>query len=416
MVDGGVMAKNAEKMKAAGVFLAFTMLGAITFSFFSPIVKSNAADSAETKVSAVVNPVASVTLDTENLALTYDIPTPEGVFDSGTVTATVSTNSTGGYELYFSSIDNDTDMENTDSSITDVIASDFSGSVTSSTMGANKWGYSTDGTDYLKIPALSNQVTLRNLDHFPSTAEKTNVVHIGAKVNSTLKAGTYAKSVIFSVIAHEPPVTLTMQTFDKSTLTNVGDSIELEDERDGNTYTVKKLADGNVWMTENLRIANKTITSSDSNVSSDFTIPASSVSGFNAYDTNNAYVDSTYGGYYTFYTATAGTGGSSLTSGNASSDICPKGWRLPTGGSSGEFQTLYNNYNSSALMQGIPNLSLSGYVINGSVSNQGSGGYYWSSTVDNANIAYNLYLGSSNVNPASYYGKYYGYSVRCVAQ
>ena len=207
-----------------------------------------------------------------------------------------------------------------------------------------------------------------------------------------------------------------MQTFDKSTLTNVGDSIELEDERDGNTYTVKKLADGNVWMTENLRIANKTITSSDSNVSSDFTIPASSVSGFNAYDTNNAYVDSTYGGYYTFYTATAGTGGSSLTSGNASSDICPKGWRLPTGGSSGEFQTLYNNYNSSALMQGIPNLSLSGYVINGSVSNQGSGGYYWSSTVDNANIAYNLYLGSSNVNPANNNNKNNGNSVRCVAQ
>lgn len=416
MVDGGVMAKNAEKMKAAGVFLAFTMLGAITFSFFSPIVKSNAADSAETKVSAVVNPVASVTLDTENLALTYDIPTPEGVFDSGTVTATVSTNSTGGYELYFSSIDNDTDMENTDSSITDVIASDFSGSVTSSTMGANKWGYSTDGTDYLKIPALSNQVTLRNLDHFPSTAEKTNVVHIGAKVNSTLKAGTYAKSVIFSVIAHEPPVTLTMQTFDKSTLTNVGDSIELEDERDGNTYTVKKLADGNVWMTENLRIANKTITSSDSNVSSDFTIPASSVSGFNAYDTNNAYVDSTYGGYYTFYTATAGTGGSSLTSGNASSDICPKGWRLPTGGSSGEFQTLYNNYNSSALMQGIPNLSLSGYVYYGSVGNQGGYGFYWSSTVSSASVAYYLYLLSSNVYPANLNDKFHGFSVRCVAQ
>ena len=93
----------------------------------------------------------------------------------------------------------------------------------------------------------------------------------------------------------------TMQTFDKSTLVNVGDSIRLVDERDGNFYTVKKLADGNVWMTENLRIANKTITPADSNITSNFTIPASSASGFNAQNTHNAYVDSTYGGYYTFY-------------------------------------------------------------------------------------------------------------------
>lgn len=207
-----------------------------------------------------------------------------------------------------------------------------------------------------------------------------------------------------------------MQTFSCSSLTNVGDTKLLKDTRDGNIYTVKKLADGKCWMTENLRIVGKTITSADSNVTSDFTIPASSVSGFNAQDTNNAYVDSTYGGYYTFYTATAGTGGTSLTSGNAPSSICPKGWRLPTGGSSGEFQTLYNNYNSSALMQGEPNFTLSGNVYNGSVANQGSIGYFWSSTVNNANFAYHLYLNSSDVYPAGLSDKYYGFSVRCVAK
>lgn len=209
---------------------------------------------------------------------------------------------------------------------------------------------------------------------------------------------------------------LPMQGFSCSTLTNVGNSVKLRDTRDNNIYTVKKLADGKCWMTENLRIANKTITSADSNVTSDFTIPASSVSGFNAQDTNNAYVDSTYGGYYTFYTATAGTGGTSLTSGNAPSSICPKGWRLPTGGSSGEFQTLYNNYNSAALMMDEPNFVLSGNVYTGSVYDQGSYGLFWSSTVLDADYAYHLYLNSSGVYPAYYNGKGFGFSVRCVAE
>ncbi len=207
----------------------------------------------------------------------------------------------------------------------------------------------------------------------------------------------------------------TMQTFSSSMLPEVGDSMQLKDERDGNKYTVKKLADGNVWMTENLRIANKTITAADSNVTSDFTIPASSTSGFNASNTNNAYVDSTYGGFYTFYTATAGTGGTSLRSGNAPSSICPKGWRLPTGGDSGEFNTLYGQYNSAALMMGVPSFALSGRVDNGSVYNQGSDGFFWSSTVSGAYQAYYLGLGSSSVNPTGGADKTYGFSVRCIA-
>ena len=92
----------------------------------------------------------------------------------------------------------------------------------------------------------------------------------------------------------------TMQAFNCSSLSE-GETASLTDTRDGNIYTVRKFKDGKCWMTENLRIVGKTITSADSNVSSDFTIPASSISGFNAQDTNNAYVDSTYGGYYTFY-------------------------------------------------------------------------------------------------------------------
>ena len=208
----------------------------------------------------------------------------------------------------------------------------------------------------------------------------------------------------------------TMQTFNKATA-GAGYVAVLRDSRDGNVYTVKKLADGNVWMTQNLRLIDKTISSADSNLpeGETWTIPASSVSGFSAQNTNNAYLDSTYGGYYTFYTATAGWGTDSIASGNAPKDICPKGWRLPTGGGIGEFQTLNSNYSSSTLMRGDPGFVLSGYVSNGSVSYQDSRGYFWSSTVYDASRAYDLYLYSSNVYPADRINKYRGYSVRCMA-
>ena len=66
-------------------------------------------------------------------------------------------------------------------------------------------------------------------------------------------------------------------------------------------------------------------------------------------------------------------------------------------------------------MQGEPGFILPGSVSDGSVSDQGSLGYYWSSTVRNANFAYHLNLDSSYVDPDVNFIKSLGYSVRCVA-
>ena len=195
-------------------------------------------------------------------------------------------------------------------------------------------------------------------------------------------------------------------------------TVTLADTRDNNTYTVSKLADGKCWMTQNLRIIDKTITPADSNVTTNYTIPASFVSGFDSYDTSYAYIDNAYGSYYSWYAATAGTGTRSLSTNgqNTTVSICPKGWRLPTGGNNGEFQTLYNNYNSSSALASSPvNLTLAGNLNSGSRFFQGIYGYYWSSTVDSGNYAYYLNLTTSDAYPANINNKHYGYSVRCVA-
>ena len=184
----------------------------------------------------------------------------------------------------------------------------------------------------------------------------------------------------------------------------------LKDVRDSNTYTVAKLKDGKCWMTQNLRIINKTLTPADSDVVSNYTIPASSVSGFYTNNISNAYVNAE-GGFYTWYVAIAST--------SSGYSICPKGWRLPYGSYGGEFHALSNSYGGylSALTSNPVNLTLSGFVLDSSYSFYGQNGYYWASNSNNSDTAYSMQLViGGNVRPDMFSSKYAGFSVRCIAR
>ena len=425
------------------LFSLFLIFGFTILSIFAPIFGSSAANNSTQELAAEVNPVISLSAPTE---LSFNInPTAAGVFDSKELKVNISTNAIKGYELYFSSEDEQTNMKHTTPSITQSISSTFTGSLTSNNMQNNTWGYSLNNTDFKSIPKKTEQVKLKDLNAYPTPAERTQSIYFGVKADTTLPSGTYEKDVVFTAVAHANPPHLrgiftisNMQQMNpnicKATTTpnktataldtdgshhgdpNYVPTKTLTDTRDNNTYTVSKLADGKCWMTQNLRIINKTITPADSDVTTSYTIPASSIAGFSAYDTSNAYVDSD-GGFYTWYAATAGTGTQSMSSGNTTVSICPKGWRLPTGGNNGEFKILYDNYNSSSALRSNPvNLTLSGGVSSSSRGTQGSIGFYWSSTVLSSSLASRLYLDTSNVYPVSKYNKHDGYSVRCIAE
>ena len=425
------------------LFSLFLIFGFTILSIFAPIFGSNATNNSTQELAAEVNPVISLSAPTE---LSFNInPTAAGVFDSKELKVNISTNAIKGYELYFSSEDEQTNMKHTTPSITQSISSTFTGSLTSNNMQNNTWGYSLNNTDFKSIPKKTEQVKLKDLNAYPTPAERTQSIYFGVKADTTLPSGTYEKDVVFTAVAHANPPHLrgiftisNMQQMNpnicKATTTpnktataldtdgshhgdpNYVPTKTLTDTRDNNTYTVSKLADGKCWMTQNLRIINKTITPADSDVTTSYTIPASSIAGFSAYDTSNAYVDSD-GGFYTWYAATAGTGTQSMSSGNTTVSICPKGWRLPTGGNNGEFKILYDNYNSSSALRSNPvNLTLSGGVSSSSRGTQGSIGFYWSSTVLSSSLASRLYLDTSNVYPVSKYNKHDGYSVRCIAE
>jgi hypothetical protein len=129
-----------------------------------------------------------------------------------------------------------------------------------------------------------------------------------------------------------------------------------------------------------------------------------------------------YGVYYNYCAASAGsycygnaTTGYGTPSDNATEDICPKGWRLSTGGSSGEYQSLYAAYSSDrATFVNALRTPLSGAFVNGSVSNQGSYGGFWSSTRSGSNIMYGLNVDTSDVYPQGGSLRHYGSPVRCI--
>jgi uncharacterized protein (TIGR02145 family) len=218
----------------------------------------------------------------------------------------------------------------------------------------------------------------------------------------------------------------------------------LKDSRDGKIYEVRKFADGKCWMVDNLRYGG----------SSDACAGRTSFSGNGSATATNRFGTNTYGdcrdpaaggsapcansndcGYYynwqaamqhasAYYNSTY-TGNSP----NTNNDICPTGWHVPTGGSSGEFVALYNangtTYSTDSCPAGTaycdfwrPGGNFKGWysgVCNnsGSLSDQGSFSGWWSSTPVLATNAYNLLVTSSYVLPANYTNRYYGFAVRC---
>lgn len=273
---------------------------------------------------------------------------------------------------------------------------------------------------------------------------------------------------------------------------NLNSISALTDTRDNQTYAIAKLADGKCWMIENLRLADKNSSNNDVTLSSANTnnpsLPltniydSGSTSNHLSPTSNVAYNEDTapegwcttssaacndqsrirtdnttsrvtytetqtmsananlysYGNYYNWYSATAGNGTYSKSSGNTAGDLCPYGWHLPTGTGSGEYGLLSDSlggYRSvsdvaqvmsssttptgaimSKRLRHFPaNLLYSGYINGSSLNDCSSGGTFWSSTA-NSNYAYSLTFSSPLVNPGTSFNfKYNGRTVRCVA-
>ena len=243
----------------------------------------------------------------------------------------------------------------------------------------------------------------------------------------------------------------------------------VKDIRDNNTYMIGKLKDGNCWMLDNLALDPTDSTTAQNMNESNTNATAAAITnllnggssttgwsntavanvttgfsgindGYNQPRINNASKDTlvtSYGPastngqakvgiYYNFCAASASTYCYEEGQGvdipdtliDADQDLCPANWRMPTGGDSGEYNTLGQKYISVATNTDSfrYNLStpLSGNYYKSFANNQGTDGFWWSSTYDGSNDMYYLYVNPTSVNPFRSYSRNSGQSMRCL--
>lgn len=252
---------------------------------------------------------------------------------------------------------------------------------------------------------------------------------------------------------------------DNGTNATIVPSTTLIDRRDDQVYTVRKLADGNCWMTENLRLGTTTdgennlnlslntentnnpslttftssqVISIDSSMIDTYTEPQLLTTDANVVATFDG--ETKFGVIYNYCAATAGTVcNSSVMATDAPGSVCPKNWRLPgtpnnptgtggiTNGSVKTYDNLLNVYGIKSAageylkMNEAPlDFIRSGYAINGSLrarcSSSGCSGTYWSLTRSSSAMrTSNLYYSYANIFIEDQ-TRIHGRSVRCIAQ
>ena len=189
---------------------------------------------------------------------------------------------------------------------------------------------------------------------------------------------------------------------------NIGDVTALTDTRDNDTYAVAKLADGNCWMIENLRLGSTspiTLTTQDTHTAG--MLPASTNSFgtveteryMTSQNTDSAVQKMTttdsnvysYGNLYSW--AAAINSAEAINNANVDTSICPTNWHLPYGGNdtglrggntNGGFWYLGDKLSATQSShaykwRSYPNnfLRYGGYYSGSSFKNRNSNGYYY---------------------------------------
>ena len=205
--------------------------------------------------------------------------------------------------------------------------------------------------------------------------------------------------------------------------TTEGSTATLEDTRDNQMYTVKKI-NGQVWMTRNLAIGcngtgstygsnvvagGKTITSKNSNITtnSSWTTPTAGLDNGDSYINPYMTCSDTYGAWYNFAAASAGMIAKNSDVNIIIEDVCPKGWRLPANeeityiSGTAQYRTDFNPVAGGDWYSGI-------------IENPGNG--YWWSYETGTNVNRRRLLWDGSTMSVTGQTRSHGFYVRCIAK
>ena len=313
--------------------------------------------------------------------------------------------------------------------------------------------------DYTKVVTYPSSTTPQGSDPLSSGSYFTTTYQAHASV--TQPAGTYNGQVQYVMVhPHGAPAPTFMQntTAIKAKLTNIGDTMQAIDKRDGKKYWITKLADGNIWMTQNLDhdiVAGKTYTSADTDLPEGTTwIPSTSTyhvgdttwdsSNYTpeSYDPGDRYWDgrigigsgtiedntTTYGdehwhiGNYYNWTATVAMNDSSSYSTryeDVNQSICPAGWRLSTYNDGKSFSNLFGYLTAGVdgdIQKPPAYFVYGGSWAGGSVFVGRFGAYWYGVVASDARAMSAGFHSHGGKNAQTVDARPNGFSVRCVAR
>ena len=268
--------------------------------------------------------------------------------------------------------------------------------------------------DFIEWTA-GNEITL--------SSDTSNPTTLTTSSSSTLSASTELRQTTFYL----QDITLA----DCTTSPRIG-----IDTRDGESYHFGLLADGNCWLLDNLRLGSsellEQLSSENTNMAEDaepftfetperinsYTEPQIDLIRNGTTPTHYGAVGGDAGVYYNYCAATANTICSDSSPQNASYDICPAGWKLPTGGGTSEFATLYSSYNGDiSLYLSSFSISLAGWYHTNETTYKELNKtlVLWSSThANNTNKNYVAIINSTRATSTTGYLENNGFSIRCV--
>ena len=421
-----------KSKQAKSLYIIYSILSVAILS----LILINFAYAESVDYSVVVEPVLNITTsgDTEGV-VSLDLNPETKAFDSKNLTVTVGTNNETGYKLYVNTTGDTTNLvEKNDSNLyIQTLADNGTTGYTENTFTANRWGYKLNTQNYFPFVsgALVNSSDI-------ATAGVSSTLTFGAKASYDTKAGSYALALNFQATANplcDVTINGTMQDFDPCPDMADGTTGSLTDSRDGQIYTIAKI-NGNFWMTRNLAIgcngsgstygssmSSKTLNSTNSNVDSTWSTPTasldksdnttgcttSSTSGCDSHTVARMKCSSSYGAWYNYAAASAGTITGSSNSNPQIYDVCPTGWRLPSyieGQSIISYKNDFNPVYNHAYTHGE--------IYSGQI------GTWWYSTTlaSDPNRRANLYYRDNVLlaqDPGSGAGhRYNGYGIRCI--
>ncbi|GHU08512.1 hypothetical protein FACS189431_4910 [Alphaproteobacteria bacterium] len=445
----------------------------------------------------IFTPYVALTIDSNNVVLTDGTdsgtkltPTTTGQYGYAQNTVSVKTNMAG-YDLSVSTNTTNNNLVHITlgTTIPSIAGAEALGNELP--IGANTWGFSIDPgavnngnqAKWLTMPNSSSPLMIKSTTTPNETPQgDQTTINYGAKIDLLQASGTYRATVVYTAIGNMPQSYLsdvvsnnnitTMQNLtstlcqsanydDTDNGANDNNTVILTDTRNNQDYMVRKLADGNCWMINNLKISlvdvanNPSLSNPGINTAAlaAHAVPDNSETD-NIFDSPRYYEysgsssdindDTFYGYYYNWCAAKGGTADSCKPSGTYpvanSADICPVGWRMPNGGQVGDPNNEFDQLN--AKMAGYPDNQgqyqsdfdysttfsdnfqftgpfrgvFAGLRDGSSWNGQSGGGLVWSGSFypSYSGGAFNLYFDSSGVGPGNYGNRGNGFSVRCL--